>query len=119
MRYLFFIAAFLLIFSCNQNCAEYNPETCGTKNPIQDIAWLNSLAKDIENNPDFYLTQALFEGNIIFILKNCCAACNTTIPVYNCTGDIICNNLGECPEISSGISNEKTILQNESSACDL
>ncbi len=106
------ILIFFIILSCNNNDDGLN-NTCNVANPIEDFTWLKEKILDIEQSSqvdEFYISQATYKGETVFIVGNCCANCNTIFPVYNCKGERI-NILG-CSEafINFSILNRDTVI---------
>lgn len=89
------IALFSLImiaFSCHKdNDDEVLLIACDFSNPIEDVEWLKNRIDELEQtgNGEFYISQADYSGKTIFIVANCCMACNTVIPVYYCDGEYV------------------------------
>ena len=83
---------FLVGFSCQEKSEEPVFEACGVKDPLNELAWL--AERTAQNEPTelgsyFYITQAEYEKEIIFVMRNCCPFCNTVITVYNCEGTLL------------------------------
>lgn len=102
----------LLIISCD-NDDDRLTNTCSVSNPIEDFVWLKEIIADIEQSSltdEFYISQAIYKAKTVFIVGNCCALCNTVLPVYNCEGKLI-SRLG-CSEesINFSILNEDKII---------
>jgi|SRR5690606_907650 hypothetical protein len=79
----------MIAFSCHKdNDDEVLLIACDVSNPIEDLEWLKNRIDDLEQtgNGEFYISQATHNGKTIFILANCCMACNSVIPVYYCDG---------------------------------
>ncbi|MCL6295784.1 hypothetical protein [Jejuia spongiicola] len=105
---------FFIVLSCNNNDDGIS-NTCNVANPVEDFAWLKEKVLDIEQSTqvdEFYISQAIYEGETVFIVGNCCANCNSVLPVYNCEGERI-NILG-CSEefINFNILNRDTVIWN-------
>lgn len=117
----FLIVLMLLSFSCPDNDDKEIP-LCGTNNPIEELAWLKSVINEI-NLPDslfakyFYISQASYKGETIFIIDNCCPTCNTAIIIYDCEGEIL-GYLGDKIRIDE-IDYSKIIYKPNDFACNL
>ena len=109
---LFSTLIFFTISSCGNDDDAFN---CNEANPIEDLAWLKEIVEDIKQSgqvDEFYISQATYKEKTVFIVGNCCAFCNSVLPVYNCVGERI-NILG-CKEefINFSILNSDTIIWN-------
>lgn len=96
MTKTFLTSAFLLFMmtSCNNTDNDDINNTCNVSNPIEDLTWLKDKITELEQTSSYesgeiYISQANYNGNTIFIMGNCCAACNTIVPIYNCEGESI------------------------------
>ena len=84
-----------LLFSA---CAEDDnlvANSCGVTNPVEQLPWLKASIQDLEKNRNdptykyFYISQGVYENQVVFILGNCCPFCNTITPVRNCEGELL------------------------------
>ena len=89
-------SAFLLFImtSCNYSDKDDYNNTCNVSNPIENLSWLKDKILELEQTSlyesgEIYISQANYNGNTIFIMGNCCAVCNTIVPIYNCKGESI------------------------------
>ena len=89
-------SAFLLFImtSCNYSDNDDKNNTCNVSNPIEDLTWLKDKITELEQTSSYesgeiYISQANYNGNTVFIMGNCCAVCNTIVPIYNCEGESI------------------------------
>ena len=108
------VLVFIYIVSCgNDDNSIIN--TCSVANPLEELEWLKKIIEDIEQSTlvdDVFISQANYKGETVFIIGNCCDLCNSVIPVYNCTGDLI-NILGCSNEqINFNILNRDTVIWN-------
>jgi hypothetical protein len=79
-RIIICLAIIWLAVSCRE---EADPKrACSVENPVQE--WENSAWGEFA-----YVAQATYRNQTVFIYGNCCATCNTIIPVYNCSGEQI------------------------------
>ena len=67
---------------------------CNAPNPIEDLAWLKAEVADLSNSDlakkYWFITQATFRQETVFIVRNCCPTCNTLpSPVYSCNGELL------------------------------
>lgn len=93
-RILILLVCIITIFSCHKDNDDNSTTICNVSNPIEDLAWLKEEIQELENTSlyesgEVYISQAKHDGNTIFIIGNCCAACNSILPVYNCEGEIM------------------------------
>jgi len=111
---------FLAGFSCQEEAEEPTSEACGVQNPIKELTWLAERTASYEPSElgsYFYITQAEYIGEPIFIMRNCCPYCNTVITAYNCEGTLL-GVVGQGSEIDASlILNEKTIWKPANSPC--
>lgn len=118
---------FLAGFSCQEKAEEPTFEACGVKNPVNELTWLAEITSTSEPSglgSYFYITQAEYSGETIFLMRNCCPYCNTVITVYNCEGTLL-GVVGRNSEIdtdlilidASSILNERTIWKPVNSSC--
>lgn len=75
-------------------CSTEEVIVCGIENPCgidEDLTWLDSEVKNQGElyNKYFYVSQAVYQGEIVFLFENCCPLCQTIILVKNCSGDTI------------------------------
>jgi hypothetical protein len=111
---------FLIVFSFG--CKEDEDPTliCGTIDPVADLTWLNTLTNELNDSyfgVYYSISKTTYEGNDVFVLRNCCPNCNSVIPVYSCTGDqlgILSANAGINPAI---LDNAVVIWKGDLYAC--
>jgi len=117
---LFSILLSFVILSCKTD-DDNLINTCNVTNPVENLNWLKEVIADIEQSSLFesgevYISQANYNSNTIFILGNCCALCNSVLPVYDCEG----NNLGYVGDSNfdtSILDNDKVIWKSENFIC--
>ncbi len=95
---------------------------CGVSNPIIELAWLkteteNRAANQTEFSQYDYITQGEFNGDTVFLYKNCNPLANSVVPVLNCEGTMIGILSLEIPP--EEILEETLIWKNQDSSCDL
>ena len=114
------LLVFFVGFSCQQEAEEPTFEACGVQNPVKELTWLAKItasSKPTEFGNYFYITQAEYNEETIFIMKNCCPHCNTVITAYNCEGTFL-GIVGRNSEIDpSLILNERIIWKQDNSSC--
>ncbi|WP_373520139.1 hypothetical protein [Aquiflexum sp.] len=107
-------------FSCLEKAEEPTFEACGVQNPVKELTWLAEITSSSEPSglgSYFYITQAEYTGETIFIMRNCCPHCNTVITAYNCEGTLL-GVVGQESEIDASlILNERTIWKPDNSSC--
>ncbi|MDX5339730.1 MAG: hypothetical protein LPK25_11925 [Cyclobacteriaceae bacterium] len=84
-----FLFLSLVIFSCKES---EGPESCGVENPAQNLPWLAERIEEIEASSFseyFYVTEARYKGNTVFLMENCCPFCSSVVTVFNCSGENI------------------------------
>ena len=79
----------ILLFSCQ----DAGINNCSVNNPIEELTWLNTKISNIKTDTllsaYFYFSTVEYRGNTVFVLEDCCLACNTIDLVYNCSGKAI------------------------------
>jgi len=75
-------------------CIKEEIIVCGIENPCsqgEDLSWLDTEVKNQVElyNKYFYVSQAIYEGEVVFLFENYCPMCNTIIYVKNCAGETI------------------------------
>jgi len=95
MKYDLLPAIITFLFACDEpvsNCEN----TCSVIDPIEELEWLRTEINGIGLTSNdsitiyFYATMANYNGNTVFMIKNCCPFCNTTPPIIkNCNGEIL------------------------------
>ena len=109
-------ALLLLIFSCEQDTLH----AC-SDDPPEELDWLQREIQSLEQvalTEYFYVQQAELFEQTIFIFGNCCPFCNTTVPVYNCQGEVICH-LGDCNGLEDQIKNRKLLWKPDDFSCTI
>jgi hypothetical protein len=117
-----FIVLMLLVFSVSFGCKEDEEPIliCGTIDPVVDLPWLNTLTNELNDSyfgVYYSISKTTYEGNDVFVLRNCCPNCNSVIPVFSCTGDqlgILSANAGINPAI---LDNAVVIWKGDLYAC--
>jgi hypothetical protein len=105
MKKLLLSFLFLIVFTFGCKEDEEPALICGTTDPVADLPWLNTLTNELNDSyfgVYYSISKTTFEGNDVFVLRNCCPNCNSVIPVYSCTGDqlgILSANSGINPAI--------------------
>jgi len=100
----------LLLTSCKE--VKITSNSCNVMNPVSDLDWISTQILELEQNSDttfqyFYLTQATYDNETVFVFGNCCPFCNTISFVQSCNGqrigvlgtDIDINELNEAEVI--------------------
>jgi len=114
----------LMAFSCEKDETTnmlVSGNTCTVNNPVEELAWLKAEVQRREQNPSdiekyFYIQQADYKQQTVFIYNNCCPMCNTIMPVYDCQGKLLFY-LSDKPEEGKNIKNTKVIWQPKDYAC--
>ena len=106
----------VFISSCvTHDLSELN--TCRVVDPINDLEWLQDHIRDISKSSlshYWYITQATYQDQTVFLIRNCCPNCGTVLPVFNCEGDRLFNlDVGRQSEIR----NEQIIWRGPDFAC--
>ena len=110
----------LILFSCSDNDDKIG-EACGMVNPPENLTWLKNEINNRELNTSdltkyFYISQANYNSQTVFVYDNCCPICNTFIVVYNCAGDSIGQVHADIQR--EDIKNPKIIYKPQNFACE-
>jgi len=80
----------LLSIGCKEN---EDPITyCGVENPSENLTWLSQLTNELDDSyfgVYFYVTAGTYQGQTVFLSKNCCPNCNSVALVYSCEGEFL------------------------------
>lgn len=116
-----FLLVLIFIFgiSCENNDELTN--TCIVSKPLEDLSWLQEKVMELEDSDSelkiyFYVSQAIYNEETVFIFPNCCPVCNTLVPVYNCEGELL-GYIGDDNFDSSLLENDITIWKPQNFAC--
>ena len=88
-------ACILLVFvsSCVSN--EFpHANNCDVTDPTEDLPWLKAEIADLNGSEMgrkyWYITQASYKGETVFIVNSCCPHCGMLPPpVYACNGELL------------------------------
>jgi len=95
VKYALLFSIIIFLFACDEpvSCSEC---TCSVTDPLEELEWLrteiNAFALPVNASLKvyFYATMAKYNGNTVFMIKNCCPFCNTTPPIIkNCKGKVL------------------------------
>jgi hypothetical protein len=97
----------LLVLAVSFGCKETEEPVliCGKIDPVADLPRLNTLTNELNDSyfgVYYSISETTYEGNDVFVLRNCCPNCNSVIPVYSCTGNqlgVLSANAGINPAI--------------------
>ena len=88
---LFALTALTIVLTLT-SCGDENPGPlfiCGVTDPVLELTWLNELTQDVNNSQlsqFFYLVAGEYQGEQVFIARNCCPNCGSVETVYSCSG---------------------------------
>jgi len=123
--FLFATVISLMAFSCEKedevHLLSSSANTCTVNNPLEELTWLKAEVQRRQQNPSdvekyFYIQQAEYNGQTVFIYNNCCPMCGTIVPVYNCQGERILN-LSDKPEEGKNLKNVRVLWKPSNYAC--
>ena len=95
---------------------EFIPNACGVRNPLKDLPW---LADAIAKSSDVSVTQAGYQGQIVYVLSSCgrCFA-GPNVTIYRCDGTSICNGMlmygnpsPACKTVLDTLTDNKVLLE--------
>lgn len=111
-----------MAFSCEKEGGCIEPDIiCNVNNPKTELTWLKAeVQRRQQNHTDvekyFYIQQATYNGQTVFMYNNCCPMCSTIVPVYNCQGELLFH-LGQNPEEDKKIKDIKILWKPGNFAC--
>jgi hypothetical protein len=114
----------LMAFSCEKEKDCITPvNICAVDNPTQNLPWLKAEIQRREQSGSevekyFYIQQAEYKGQTVFIYNNCCPMCMTIVPVYNCQGEQLFY-LGQVTGETEQLKNIKLLWKPANFACTL
>lgn len=90
----YFTISILILISCQNDDSLRLENTCSVDNPIEELEWLREeiqqlISIDSDLYRYFYISQATYENETVFIFDNCCPFCNSIVLVKNCKGETI------------------------------
>jgi hypothetical protein len=94
-RSLLLILSFIVLLSCDdQNSTNLlSFSACGVENPAENLPWLKEVIESWKVQTDIYpymyVSQGQYEGQAVIIFSNCCPFCSSTVPVFNCEGELL------------------------------
>lgn len=113
----------LMAFSCEkeEDQIRLSSNTCSVIKPTEELAWLKAeIQRQKQSTSDvakyFYIQQAEYKQQTVFIYNSCCPMCMTIVPVYDCQGELLFY-LSDKPEESQNIKNAKIIWKPNNFAC--
>lgn len=67
---------------------------CSVENPTEELAWLRKEIQAREQDPNDYvdyqyIVQAAYEGETVFIYRDCYPYSNSIVQVFNCSGELL------------------------------
>ena len=89
LLFLFAISLSFALVSCQNS---EGPVSCGVENPVQDLPWLKEKVEELAQSDFsqyFFVEEAKYEGNTVFVFQNCCPFCNSVVSVYSCEGVLL------------------------------
>ncbi|GEO03444.1 hypothetical protein AAE02nite_11080 [Adhaeribacter aerolatus] len=121
--FLFATALSLMAFSCEKEEDQVLllNNTCTVNRPLEELAWLKAEVQRQEQSTSdvakyFYIQQAEYKQQTVFIYNSCCPMCSIIVPVYNCQGELLFY-LSDKPEEGQNIKNTKVIWKPKNYAC--
>ncbi len=108
----------LFFLSCTSD--NEDPKTCGTNNPLEDIAWLKELKENVEMSASpakAVFTQYTYNNETVFSIDTCADCADNLITVYNCEKEVICmfggiGGLNTCPDFEQKATNKLILWEN-------
>lgn len=89
---------------------------------MEDLQWLQDRVQELRDAESdearfFFVSQAVFRNETVFIFDNCCPFCNAVAPVFNCTGAQIGLLNNEIPEAE--LVNVQVVFRPDDFGCQL
>ncbi len=107
--------------SCGQD-DDAEKIACQSERPLEELPWLRAEVQSIldmgEQGNEFYIEKGQLKGQTVFILNNCCALCNSVIPVLDCEGNVV-SDLSGLESQGISLENMRLLWQPENFTCDL
>ncbi len=121
MKPHFLLLLSFLVLSCSNDDGLPVIAACGVANPIEDLDWLETRVQELRDNVNeesqfFFVSQATFNNETVFIFDNCCPFCNTVSPVFNCSGELLGVLNDEVPEAE--LSNSQVVYRPNDFSCE-
>ncbi len=109
----------LLLLTCKEDDSPKPKNTCSVEDPVHDLPWLAAEVEEMQNSSlaeYWYITQAQYGAETVFIYGNCCPFCNTMTPVFNCSGEQL-GTVGDGTFEMDNFKNEAVIWAPDDSHC--
>lgn len=119
-KYLVCLLAVVLVMGCTDHTFEPQlSNTCSVQHPVQDLPWLRQMIEGYRQSPqkNWFIQQGTYKGQTVFAFNICCANCNYVIPVHNCSGERILNNIYVQGNADPLVNDLVTIAQAEGFTC--
>ena len=108
----------LFFLSCTSGNEDLT--TCGTNNPLEDIAWLKELKEGVEMSASpakAIFIQYTYNDKTVFSIDTCADCTDNLIKVYNCDKEVICEfggieGLNTCPDFEQKATNKLILWEN-------
>ena len=116
ITYIRILIATIFLICLPASCDSLNNnelEDCGTKDPLEDLAWLKQKKQVMELNMGIagsQIIQYTYKNNTVFWIDECYSCADNMISVYNCAGEVICQ--------FGGIAGINTCIDFETEATD-
>ncbi len=117
MKIAFLLLVFALFVACSN---DQDDAPCATTDPTNDLEWLKEAVATMEADTSelakyFFIEQATYNGEVVFVFSNCCPNCNTVVNVFNCQGELLGQLYDEVPY--EQIRNPTVIYKRADSPC--
>lgn len=117
---LLLIFSCLLAFSCSDE--DVSIQSCNVDNVLTDLPWLHQKIEESEQS-DFsreynFITIGTLDSKTVFMLRNCCPFCLSTVPVYDCNGNVL-GAIGMDDLSGEEITDERVIWKSSGNSCNI
>ena len=120
---IFLFATIILtaIISCEDK-DDIMTNSCNVSYPTEILEWLKEIKNDFVvyssgKSGEIYISLSKYNNNTLFIVGNCCAACNSIMPVYNCKGEEL-GHIGDTNFDFDLLENDVIIWKPENFVCN-
>ena len=114
-----FVFLGLLTFSCSDDSDPIR--ACNVDN-VLDLPWLEELiaeTEEFEIGRDYsFITMGTYQSQTVFVLQNCCPNCNSTFPVFDCSGNPL-GSIGPEGVPFEEIANREVIWKSSNNSCNI
>ncbi|HTF19849.1 MAG TPA: hypothetical protein VK658_17375 [Chryseolinea sp.] len=116
-------AVFILCVACLAACSDDDDDfdACDVANP-EELTWFKEATESLNQSGEIsqymYFTQAEYQGQRVYLQRNCCPSCNSVILVFDCAGNELgWLGSGEDAIKTEDIKNESVAWKSDGNVC--